>query len=352
MKRNKNLCLLLAVLLVSLLVLSGCGGSYDYSYKGESAMNGYPAEAPAAPMPEPEYPYYEDEGFAQDSMANGSLGGQQNLASRPNVKLIYTADLEVQTTEYEECNAALRKMVDELGGYFESSSTSNGSYYGSRNYRYASYTIRIPAENYAKLLTSIGGAFHVTNQNESVRDIGQAYAETEGHLATLKTKHERVLKLLSEASTMEDIISLENALSDCEYEIEYYSNQLNNYNSLIGYSTVYVNVSEVVRETGITAEDPSFGARLAAAFKEACSDFATGCEDFVLWVVENIFNLMVWAVILTVLILFRPIARLRAFSRRRAAEKDSKIKAKFFARQKKNEAPSAPEAESFEEKNE
>ena len=50
---------------------------------------------------------------------------------------------------------------------------------------------------------------YVTSKNESSKDVGEEYYDTEGRFKTRRTKQERLLTLLEKAETMEDILSLE-----------------------------------------------------------------------------------------------------------------------------------------------
>ena len=78
---------------------------------------------------------------------------------------------------------------------------------------------------------------YITESSESSEDVGERYYDAETRLKTQRTKQERLLALLEQADTMEDIISLENALGDVEYQIEQLSSTLNRYDALISYST-------------------------------------------------------------------------------------------------------------------
>ena len=79
-------------------------------------------------------------------------------------------------------------------------------------------------------------------------------------------KHERLLALLDQADKMEDIISLENALADCEYEIDSLTGSKRHYDDLVGFSTFYVDLEEVQTLTA-TPEGSGFGAQLTQAAK-------------------------------------------------------------------------------------
>ncbi len=351
MKRSFKICASALLIAALMLGLCACGGSAKSSFNEaasstpamapQSGSNGWyasDAKAEGEMVYSPEMPA---EAKPSDGYSGGSGAG--NPLNRPDVKLIYTANLTVQTTEFDNSVKALRRMVEECGGYFENVYTYNGSYNYKNNYRKASYTIRVPASAYSSFVYSIGEGFHVVDQNESVQDIGLQYSETEGHIETLKIKQKRLQELLSNAVEMTDIIELENALSNCEYELESYSSTLNRYNSLIGYSTVCLQLSEVTRETEVIIEDPSFGARVARSFKNACSDFVEGCEDFVIWLVYNMFTLIIILIILILIFKFRILSRLFAPVKlpgaEKRAEKRAARKAAAEARRNKGQEP-------------
>ena len=64
---------------------------------------------------------------------------------------------------------------------------------------------------------------------------------------------------------MEDIISLESALSDVEYDIEQYSSTMNQYDSLVSFSTIDLTLQEVTKVTEEPGETSSLGAKMAPA---------------------------------------------------------------------------------------
>ena len=66
-----------------------------------------------------------------------------------------------------------------------------------------------------------------------------------GRVSTLEDELERLNELLSQASSMEDILAIESKISDVRYELESYQSQMNTYDNLINYSTVDIYVLEV-----------------------------------------------------------------------------------------------------------
>ena len=350
MKKNilKGTAFLLVLVMMCCLI-SACGGSakmeapatassapaasFNGNMKGESAYeNGWyvtdeewdmPAEAPAAP--------------ASSESAGGIDSTRNDVLDKANVKLIYRASMSIQTREFEETQKAIRQLVDAMGGWYETNESYYGGYYNyyGSNLRNAYYTVRIPASKYSEFLTAVGDSCHVVNLSQSVEDVSLAYSDIEHRLETLNTKHDRLIELLSKATEMKDIIELENALSECEYQIDNYSQSKNRYDSLIGYSTVNIDLSEVAQLSDSVVEDQSFSARLGRTFKRGIDNFLEGLDDFVMWLSYNligiIFILIIAAVVIRIIRSFSDPDRKMARAAKKAekkARKDAEREAK------------------------
>ena len=109
------------------------------------------------------------------------------------------------------------------------------------------------------------------------------------------SKQERLLALLEQADTMEDIISLENALSEVEYQIEQLSSTLNRYDALISYSTFTIYLQEVGKVVQEVGESSTLGQRMAAGFKASCEGFARGVQELLVWMSYNLVVLVLLA---------------------------------------------------------
>ena len=292
---KKKVALALAALV---LLLSGCGGSVEEGAaapevafpmeKNEAAMDyvtGEPAPAPESSpgaMEVPMAPQYSQSTAAGDS-----------VYQRVDAKLIRRCSVELQTAEFDAAINALYDLVNAQGGYFENSSVYGGGYYNANARRSGEYVIRIPAENYNNFRSSVGELGYVSFSNESTEDIGERYYDTEARLKTLRTKQERLFMLLEKAETMEDIIELESALGDVEYEIERYSSTLNRYDGLVNFATFTVRVNEVVRVEEKTGQADSLGERMSAGFRSGLEDVKDSAEDLMVWASYNVVGITV-----------------------------------------------------------
>lgn len=254
---------LLPLFLVLLLSLSACGSS-----SGGTANSAAAGDASA------------DNGWAEAAMdAADTVGGADFSAVRRNAKLILNADLSLETQDFEKSAADIEKMTAEAGGYIESSGT-----YGDTGSRSANYTLRVPQEKFEQFYAQLGENMHAVSRSRSSEDVTEQYTDIETRLATLQTKHERLLSLLEKADKMEDIISLENALADCEYEIDSLTGSKRHYDDLVGFSTFYINLREVQTLTA-TADGTGFGAQLSQAAKTGARGLADVVRGTILGVV-------------------------------------------------------------------
>ena len=153
-----------------------------------------------------------------------------------NAKLIHTAHLEVETTAFDAAAADLETLVGELGGYFEYAAVN--SY--SSGYRSGTYTVRVPTGQFEVFLDQVGELCHVVYQEKDSENISEAYYDTESRLVTQKTKLERLQELLGQAETMEDIITIESAISETELAIEQLTGTLRSYDALVDFATVHL----------------------------------------------------------------------------------------------------------------
>lgn len=347
---KRGLALFLVTLLTA-LALAGCG-SGGYS-GGDSA-----ASAPSASESPADYDYgaagggenwkgeMMDFGFdapadAETPAGTGGAAGPGEPGAAPeegeaqtenrlaNAKIVYTASIEAETTDYDACAAALEKLVEDLGGYLEYASTSS---YGDGSRR-ASYTARVPAKEFKGFLTSVGELSHVVSQDKNADNISEMYYDTESRLETQRTKMDRLQMLLAKAETMEDIIDLENAIAETEYQIEQLTGSLRHYDSLVDFATVDISLREVLRLTTVEEAPPTFGRQLENAFAEGLQSFGDFLQGAAIFLAYN----WLWLVVLALIALAVVKLSRRAQARRGETQARERRTGGGFFKRKKDE---------------
>jgi uncharacterized protein YhaN len=134
-----------------------------------------------------------------------------------------------------------------------------------------------------------------------VEDVTLQYVDMESHKKALVTEQERLLELLEQAQTVEDIITIEDRLSEVRYQIESMESQLRTYDNKIDYSTVYLTINEVVQYS--LSEEETVGERIRNGFLDSLEGVKDGVTEFAIWLVIKLPYLVVWAVIIAVIVI-------------------------------------------------
>lgn len=293
---KKFLALLLALIMA--LALVGCGASapkteafMDMTTSDDAAMDmGF--DAGGAPMED-----YKEEAEYQSGTFE-EYPSTTDSDKLKDVKMVYTANMDLQTLSFDQADADISALVEEMGGYFEQRSISNRS----SGYRYAEYTVRVPAEKFNDFCSQMGDLCHLVYKNESADNITESYYDTQSRLVTAQTKLERLQELLRRAESMEDIITIESAISETEWTIENLTGTLRTYDSLVGYSTVYMSLSEVYELAGQGQAPVTFGDRLGESFLDGLKAIGRTAQNFAVWLAYSWFWLLIVVVIVILVI--------------------------------------------------
>jgi len=293
----------LVAILMSAMLLGGCGSSSSNEAISADTTSSYSRDGGA---------FYatadaaaESEIAAEEAVDSTSNTTVTENAQTTNRKLIKTVDLTVETEDYDDLLTLLQQKAEALGGYAESFSTS-----GSEGYRYGNMTLRIPSDQLDTFLATVEGESNITYRSETVEDVTLDYVDVESRKKMLETEEERLLELLEQATTVEDIIAIEERLTEVQYQLESSESQLRTYDNQIDYSTVYLYVEEVETYTPLAEE--STWSKISRGFMENLVGVGEGIRDFFIAFIIHIPNIIVAAAVIAILALIvRACIRLR-----------------------------------------
>ena len=318
MKLRKLTAIALALLM--LLGLTACGASAP---KQENAMEYFSADmAPQeAPRAEAEMGY--DYEYSETTAANGALASENGSVSAAPTqrKWIITMDISAETEDLDALLEALRDEIDSLGGYVEGQNIHNGSAYASRRYRSASLTVRIPAADVDKFADNMAGLANVVRSNKNLEDITLTYVSTESRVKALQVEEARLLELMEQAETMADLLEIEARLTNVRYELENHASRLKVYDNQVDYATIYLNLEEVQEYTPVA--ERTVWQRITEGFSGSLKGLWEDLTDIFVWVIISLPYLLVWAAVITgVILLIRKLRKGRPVRsvRRKTAE--------------------------------
>ena len=208
---------------------------------------------------------------------NDAAAAEDRQAST-SPKIIYTANLTLESKDYDTARAALDAALNDAGGYLESSS----EYSDVGSSRSVNLTFRVPEENYQSFLNAVAQAGNVTYKSQQADDVTTQYMDVETRLANLEAQRTRLQELQAQADNLSDLLQIETSLTDVQSQIESWQSQLDWYSNQVSCCTVYITLNEV--ET-LTPTSSSFGAKLLAALRNGWTGFVSGAQAVAVFLV-------------------------------------------------------------------
>lgn len=252
---------LVIVLCLAVSLLAGCGGKSTTAENGNAYRDKLTGSGVLA----------DDVGSAPELEYSSSSSTAANSTTilPENQKMVRKIWLDAETEDLTALLSNAEQRIAELGGYIESQNLQNGSKYsGSRRYRYAELTVRIPADKLDSFVNQVAEASNIVSKRQTAENITLSYVATQSRITALETEQTRLLELLAKAESMSDILSIEKRLTEVRADLEEYSSQLRVFDNQVDYGTVYLNISEVVEFTA-TEEPETVWERIGAGFMES-----------------------------------------------------------------------------------
>ena len=120
-------------------------------------------------------------------------------------------------------------------------------------------------------------------------------------MTALETEKASLEKLLAAAETLEDIIKIQDRLTDVIYEIESYQSQLRTYDNLIDFTTITIYISEVEKVSVV--EEQTVWQEIGTKLSNNFSDIGDGAVAIFVFLVSNIPYLVILGVVAGVAIM-------------------------------------------------
>ena len=287
----------LALALCLLLILSFCACSSGAKDAANDSAAGIP-----------EIQYYAEEMKNESVSIDTSLNDSAEApAEKTDEKIIKTVDVSVQTKEYDAYISSLTASVTALGGYIENSSADFGNGYTSR--RFATYTVRIPADKLDAFITSAGENGTIISKTENQQNVTLEYVDLESRIEAYKTEKQTLTNLLEKAESLDNVLAIQERLSEVNYQIESYTSQLKILANRVSYSTVTLRINEVER---VTEAEPTLWSRIKNEFSDNLEELVEWFKDAVVGIIGGLPVLIpLFAVVLAVILIIRRLIKKR-----------------------------------------
>lgn len=326
MKGFKGLQITLAVVL--LLSLQACGsssgGSSDsyQSYNSVDSIGQIPSynsgqmgitQESVADGSYYEEDYQKDQSQATESgdkaetsdqgLVDGTTDANGNKIKLVEEKLVYRCQLDIETKNYAEDKENLMKLISEYEGIIQNSNEyDNDDYWYSsdhvktRGTKTLNLQVRIPSEKYKEFIGTVGTIGKIKRNSQQVDNISYDYYNTQADIEQLKIQEQRLLEMMEQASTIEDMITVEDRLSEVQNELSKLQTKLVGLDTDVAYSYVDISLEEVFEYSATEVEKPGFFKRLGEEIVNGFKAMIQIFEEIILFIVGAVPRLIPFAV--------------------------------------------------------
>ena len=257
--------------------------AYDYDYGASDTYEAYPQEDAVA--------LYENSAPALGARSAAEKGAANDSTAEDEKKIVRNAWLTLKTERFDEAVSALCEQIEQAGGAVESRDIS-----GAKNAsRSASLTLRVPSDMLDSVLSGAGEWGEVTREQTSAVDMTSTYTDNASRLESARAKKRQLDALYEKAETMEDIITLTDAIFDVQEEIEWLEGQNRRIDNQASMATLYVTINE--KSSAVAAKQPLL-TRMGEEFIEGMENFG----EFVFAAVLGLIYALPWAAVAAVVI--------------------------------------------------
>jgi hypothetical protein len=195
---------------------------------------------------------------AYDTDVSGGVGDEPFSAADISRKIIFTANLSLNSGDVGRSFNDASSLARSNGGYVERSQYSNNPEDNSK--RSASLTIRVPVQNYDALVASLRTMAGVTVDTEgsNSNEVTEQYTDLVSRLRNLERTEQQYLKLLTEAKSIQDILTVQDRLSGVRSQIEQIQGRLKVLDDLTDFATINLVVAPVVTKAAEGSSGWSF----------------------------------------------------------------------------------------------
>ena len=287
---KKNKWIMLSCILVGVLLVSGC------AQKAVSPTR--------APNQAEKSPGQLEDTSSQSSLTAGNVYAvpessetqkdfSNNQAANTDRLIIKNATLSLIVKDPPEALDAITQVAEKMKGYVVSANLYQAESQSGKHLPHASITIRVPVEKLNEALSEIKSLSSQLPQSENIesQDITSQYTDLDSRLRNLKDTEEQLRKIMDQAYSTEDVLSVYNQLTQVREQIEVIEGQMKYYRESAALSSISTELiaEEEVEPLSIAGWKPVGVARDAV--------------QALINTMKTIVNIVIWLVILVLPVL-------------------------------------------------
>jgi hypothetical protein len=170
----------------------------------------------------------------------------------------------------------LTALAGAYGGFVANSQTQSGA--GAGGAPYGSVTLQVPVQSFSAVLRQAQTLGRTSELTTKATDVTGQYVDLQSRITALQDTRQQYLTILAKATTVGDVLAVQEQLDGIQTQIEQLQGQLQVLSSETSYSTLTVTVNE---GTPPPPPGPLPGSGLVRAWHDSVGGFVAGVEGLV-----------------------------------------------------------------------
>lgn len=222
---------------------------------------------------------YEPEEYAAGA-ANYSETDTKGTDVQTDEKLVYTANLTIQTRNYAETVQKLHEQIKAFHGLIEYEDEYESGVNWSRDdasgVMHLNASVRIPAKDFENFQNALEGSGKIVSRSTSIENITRQYNDVSVEIEALQKQETRLLEMMDKAETIEDMITVETRLTEVQTHLNQLLTRRSSMDTDVEYSTISITIDEVKEYTEVHED---LGGRLSQGFVQGWKSFGNMIAD-------------------------------------------------------------------------
>jgi uncharacterized protein DUF4349 len=256
--------------------------SFSANHAG-SAVGGAaaPAQKQAGGQPNAALPSTTVPGPGTAALPNGAVGQPARIEQTGSL------GLTVKPGRLNRTMSQLSAIAIGVGGFVASSQTQTGA--GADGPPSGTITLQVPVADFASVLKQAQALGKTTNLTTRATDVTGQYVDLQARLDALEATRQQYLSILAKASSIGDVLSVQEELDSVQTQIEQLQGQLQLLGSQTAYSTATVTVNE---PTAPPRTGPAPESGVVKSWHDSINGFADGVEGVIRYAGPVLFALL------------------------------------------------------------
>jgi hypothetical protein len=159
-------------------------------------------------------------------------------------KIVRTAQLAIDVDRFDDASRVLVQIAERSGGF-----VADSSYAESNGVPAGSFTLRVPADRFAAVLTELEALGEVTQRQISGQDVTEEFVDLGSRIRNLERHEQRLLSFMERATKVSDLLAIEEQLARVRGEIEQLTGRMRFLDRSGDLATVAVVVKQKAKKT-------------------------------------------------------------------------------------------------------